>query len=67
MTIELKIEGMSCQHCVARTEKALSAVPGVGRVEVRLEPGSATVEGDGLDLVTLIQAVEEAGYTAAEG
>jgi len=63
--IELKIEGMSCEHCVARTEKALAAVTGVNQVEVRLEPGAATVTGENVNLDDLINAVDEAGFTAS--
>ena len=62
--IELKIEGMSCEHCVARTEKALAAVTGVNEVQVRLEPGSATVTGENVSLDDLIDAVDQAGFTA---
>jgi len=64
MTIDLKIEGMSCEHCTARTEKALAAVMGVSRVEVHLEPGSATVEGEHVNLEDLIEAVDRVGFTA---
>jgi copper chaperone CopZ len=65
--IELKIEGMSCEHCVARTEKALAAVTGVNEVEVRLEPepGVATVTGENVNLDDLINAVDQAGFTAS--
>jgi copper chaperone CopZ len=62
--IELKIEGMSCEHCVARTEKALAAVTGVSEVEVRLEPGAATVTGENVSVHDLIDAVDQAGFTA---
>jgi copper chaperone len=62
--IELKIEGMSCEHCVARTEKALAAVTGVNEVEVRLEPGAATVTGEKVSLQDLIDAVDQAGFIA---
>ncbi len=64
-SIELKIEGMSCEHCVARTEKALAAVTGVNEVEVRLEPGAATVTGENVSLDDLIDAVDQAGFTAS--
>ena len=33
----LKIEGMMCQHCVARVTKALQEVEGVESVEVDLK------------------------------
>ncbi len=64
-SIELNIEGMSCEHCVARTEKALAAVAGVNEVEVRLEPGAATVTGENVSLDDLIDAVDQAGFTAS--
>ena len=31
------IEGMSCDHCVARVEKALSEVPGVKKAKVNFK------------------------------
>ena len=64
-SIELKIEGMSCEHCVARTEKSLAAVTGVNEVEVSLEPGAATVTGENVNLDDLIDAVVQAGFTAS--
>lgn len=64
-TIELKIEGMSCGHCVAGVTKALEGVSGVRTAEVRLEAGAATVSHDGsVAPEVLIAAVEEEGYDA---
>lgn len=62
--IELTIDGMNCEHCVKRVEKALSGVEGVRAVEVELEEGRATVEADGAPLDDLVAAVDDAGYTA---
>lgn len=39
----LSIEGMSCQHCVARAMKALNSIEGV-EAKVNLKKKSATVE-----------------------
>jgi len=64
-TIELKIDGMSCEHCVARVKKALAAVSGVSSAEVRLDAASATVTGHNVSLDELVQAVDRAGYTAS--
>jgi len=62
----LKIEGMSCGHCVDAVRKALAAVPGVRQVtEVSLERGEAEVEGE-VDLSALIAAVQEQGYEVRE-
>lgn len=58
----MKIEGMSCNHCKMRVEKALNALEGV-QAEVNLEENAARVSlaRDVADEV-LKQAVEEAGY-----
>ena len=40
------IEGMSCDHCVARVEKALSEVPGVKKAKVNLKKANAKVKYD---------------------
>ena len=64
MNPELKIDGMSCDHCVAAVRKALEAVPGVTSAEVSLPEGRALVHGDA-DLEALVGAVEEEGYAAS--
>jgi copper chaperone len=62
--IALKVEGMSCMHCVKAVTEALSRVPGVTAVqEVSLEKGAATVEG-APSPQALVAAVNEAGYQA---
>lgn len=62
---ELSISGMSCGHCIAAVRGALEQVPGVqvldvkvGKVRLEVEPGAVTD-------ATLIDAVEDAGYSAS--
>lgn len=62
-TLNLKITGMTCGHCVRSVTGALKAVPGVTAAEVDLKSGSATVEG-APDPAALLAAVAEAGYKA---
>ena len=61
--IELKIEGMMCEHCVGRVKAALEAVDGVKTVEVTLKRKTATVSGSA-EYAALVAAVENAGYKA---
>ncbi len=63
-SLKLRIEGMSCEHCVRHVREALEKVPGVEEVEVSLE-GWAVVVGQASPLA-LIRAVEAEGYTARE-
>jgi copper chaperone len=61
-TMDLKIEGMSCGHCVMAVKKELSKVAGV-TVEL-VEIGKARVQVDeaAVSPDRLAKAVEEAGY-----
>lgn len=66
MQTELKVEGMSCGHCVAGVKGALESVPGVTTATVSLEANNAVVEHDATATVeTLIAAVVEEGYKAS--
>jgi len=58
----LKIDGMTCGHCVMHVKEALLAVAGVTEVDVDLQTGTATVQGG--DFQALVQAVEAEGYSA---
>lgn len=59
----IKIEGMSCMHCVGAVEKALNAVAGVQNVNVDLDNKVATVDvvGSITDEI-LREAIEDQGY-----
>jgi P-type Cu+ transporter len=61
--IRLPVEGMTCSSCVARVEKALKAVPGVGSAEVNLATEIASVTlAAGANPEALVAAVRKAGY-----
>jgi len=57
----LTITGMTCHHCVANVESALSSVAGVGSVHVDLKRGEAVIHGPA-EVASLSQAVVSAGY-----
>jgi copper chaperone len=61
--MELKVEGMTCGHCVGAVKRALEGVPGVTEARVSLEQGKAWVEG-AADPAALAAAVAEEGYQA---
>ncbi|UCH81098.1 MAG: heavy-metal-associated domain-containing protein [Nitrospiraceae bacterium] len=60
--VTIKIDGMSCQHCVTAVKKAVDAVDGVSSSNV--EVGSAVVSFDesktNSDAIT--GAIQAAGY-----
>ena len=61
----IAIKGMSCQHCVASTTKALEAIPGVTNVNVDLENNQASYEGD-VDKDTVKNAITQIGFEVIE-
>ena len=63
--IRLSIAGMSCAGCVSSVEKSLLAVDGVDDAVVNLGERTASISGDA-SADTLIAAVKQAGYDAAE-
>ncbi|MDQ3460384.1 MAG: heavy-metal-associated domain-containing protein [Deinococcota bacterium] len=61
---ELKITGMTCEHCQKAVTNALEGVAGVDTVTVDLDTGIAKVGGSP-DVQALVSAVEEEGYQAS--
>lgn len=67
MKKEIIIEGMTCNHCKMRVEKALSELEGVSSAEVVLADKKAIVEVlDTVEDSVLTEAVDEAGYDVVE-
>ena len=64
-TEHLTVNGMSCGSCVTRVTEALTAIPGVGGVEVALSTGKVDVTYDErlAQPGQMTSAVERAGYS----
>jgi copper ion binding protein len=60
----LKIQGMTCNHCVMRVAKALKAVAGVQDAQIDLQKAEAAIAFDEtrVDIEKLSVAVVDAGY-----
>mgnify|MGYP001212012838 CR=1 FL=1 len=65
---ELKIEGMSCEHCKKAVTDALKEIDGVEQVDVDLQAGKATVSFDPERATEqqMKEAIAEAGYEVVE-
>lgn len=59
---DLKIEGMSCGHCVRAVRGALDAVAGVDVEQVELGSASVRFDPARTDAARIARAIEEAGY-----
>ncbi|GAS96722.1 copper ion binding protein [Mycolicibacterium canariasense] len=65
MNIVLRVEGMSCGHCVSAITAAVQPLPGVASVAVDLAAGTVTVAGTAdpaLDPQAVTTAIEDCGY-----
>ena len=64
-TYELRVTGMTCDHCARKVEKALSGVAGVERSNVSYGDGKARVKvQDTVDSAVLVAAIKAKGYGA---
>jgi copper chaperone len=62
MTIEFKVDGMSCQHCVAAVTNAIREHDAAAQVQVDLAAGRVVVDST-QPVDALKAAIDEAGYT----
>ena len=64
MEVIIKVEGMSCEHCVKAVKDAATTVDGVDSAIVDLEAKTATVVYDaGVDTLANIKAaIEDQGF-----
>jgi copper chaperone len=61
-TVTLKVEGMSCGHCVHSVEGAVGKLGATGKVD--LSAGAVTVQFDEakITLAAIKEAIEDQGY-----
>lgn len=63
--LELRVTGMTCDHCAGAVEQALARVAGVKGSIVSYREGRVSVEArDGVDEQALLSAVQARGYGA---
>ena len=59
----IKVDGMHCNHCKMRVEKALKAIKGVDSALVNLEAKTAEIESAAeIDDALIDAAVDDAGF-----
>ena len=63
---KVKIQGMSCQHCVAAVTQALNEIGGLEEVKVDLEKKEASFENEGqVSREKISLGIAEAGFKTA--
>jgi copper chaperone len=63
----IKINGMSCQHCVMAVTKALSGIEGITDVCVDLQKGEASfTEAKPVDRALIRERIAKAGFAVVD-
>ncbi|HHO76628.1 MAG TPA: copper chaperone [Deltaproteobacteria bacterium] len=65
-TRTLRIQGMSCSHCVMALKKELEKVRGLTLNSVEIGKADISFSGEETDEAALRKAVEEAGFRLME-
>lgn len=62
----LKINGMSCQHCVGSVKKVLEDISGLSQITVDLDAGEATFENEDVVREDIRSAITKIGFEPGE-
>jgi len=60
--ITLKIEGMTCQHCVMAVKKAVDSISGVSSSDVEIGSAKISYDEKSADRKAFVSAIQTAGY-----
>ena len=60
--VRLKIEGMSCGHCVGQVRNALVRLDGVQVRRVTVGEAALRYDPEAVTLTDIVEAVKQAGY-----
>jgi copper chaperone len=60
--VTLKVEGMTCGHCVSSVEGAIKNVGAVGQVDLSAKTVQIQFDENKLTVDTIKEAIEDQGY-----
>lgn len=58
----LKVEGMSCAHCVSSVEKALKSIGAEGKVDLANKNVTVQYDDNKVSMQTIVASIEDQGY-----
>lgn len=58
----IKVNGMSCQHCVNAVTKALEGIEGLEKVAVDLTAGKVSFVNNGVEREKIRSAISQIGF-----
>ncbi len=66
-SVKMRVDGLACPFCAYGLEKKLKEVPGVSKIEIRVDDGLVLIDAEkdqDIALERLEPAVKDAGFTA---
>ena len=66
-SLHLKIEGMTCQHCVRAVDGRLRRTPGVEVDDVAIGSADVRYDPDRTNVDEISEVIADEGYTAYKG
>ena len=63
--LAIKVEGMSCMHCVGRVKKAIEALNGIHALDVQIGLVKVSFDKNKLRKEDIEKAITNAGYKVA--
>jgi len=64
--LQINVQGLTCQHCIGRVERAVSALESATSVEVSLTEVRLEHDPGRLSRAEVEAAIREAGYSPVE-
>lgn len=58
----IRIEGMSCEHCVNSVTTTLNEIKGISSVVVNLDEKTAVIQAEGVEDSIIKQAIDDIGF-----
>lgn len=64
--ISMKIEGMTCGHCVAKIKKAIDSIKGISESDVQIGLARVKFDDNKTNKEAIENAISDAGYSVAK-
>ena len=61
-TLNLRIDGMSCNHCVNSIKSSLEKLPNINTIQIDLSTKLAIIDGNNLNKKDISEIIENIGY-----
>ena len=61
-SLQLKAQNIKCAGCAANIKNGLAEMGGIDSIEVDIDTGTVNIQGNNMELSTIISKLSELGY-----